>query len=148
MCRYNVIWPSQRIHMLIYAHQTILTWFWNIKLVRLVVCVCVLDLWMICLYVKRCFESLICWLDLCLSSLLVAFISMYFSLLWKTYFLQARQLFDKSSIDSISIEPFLFFSWQILIDPRSIEIFGFLLDRFSTASPIHRAIFLNLLSGR
>ena len=41
MCGYNVIWPSQGIHVLMYAHQTILTCFWNIKFVRLVMCVCV-----------------------------------------------------------------------------------------------------------
>ena len=44
------------------------------------VCVCVfLDLCMLCIYVERYFESLICCLEVCLSSLLVAFISMCFS---------------------------------------------------------------------
>ena len=101
MCRYNVIWPSQGIHVLMYTH---LTCFWSIKLIRLVVCVCVyvLDLWMLCIVLWRdVFESLTCWLDLCLSSLLVAFISMCFSTLWKTHLLQAWQLFDRL----LSIQP-------------------------------------------
>ena len=96
MCRYNVIWPSQGIHVLMYTH---LTCFWSIKLIRLVVCVCVyvLDLWMLCIVLWRdVFESLTCWLDLCLSSLLVAFISMCFSSLWKTPFFK---------LDSFSTDP-------------------------------------------
>ena len=40
---------------------------------------------MLCIYVKRCFKSLICWLDLCLSSLLVAFISLCFSSLKNSF---------------------------------------------------------------
>ena len=59
---------------------------------------CVLDLWMLCLYAEWCFESLICWLDLCLSSLLVTFISMCFSLLEKLFFFK---------LDSYSIDFFL-----------------------------------------
>ena len=98
MCRYNVIWPSQGIYVLMYTH---LTCFWSIKLIRLVMCVCVwvcvLDLWMLCIVLWRdVFESLTCWLDLCLSSLLVAFISMCFSSLWKTPFFK---------LDSFSTDP-------------------------------------------
>ena len=59
MGRYNVIWPLQGIHVSIYAHYTVLTCFWNIKLVRPVVCVCVcFGSWILCIYVKRCFEIL------------------------------------------------------------------------------------------
>ena len=36
MCRYNMIWSSQKIHVLIYACYTVLTCFWKIKLVKLV----------------------------------------------------------------------------------------------------------------
>ena len=50
---------------------------------------------MLCLYVERRFESLICDLDVCLSSLYVALISMYFSLLEKLSFFKL----DTSSID-------------------------------------------------
>ena len=82
------------------------------------VCVCVfLDLWMLCIYVERCFESLICCLDLWLSSLLVAFIFMCFSSLEKTFFFKlnsfstdSRQILDRF----LSIEPFFLFSRQIL----------------------------------
>ena len=58
------------------------------------VCLC-FGSWILCIYVERCFESLICQLDLCLSSLFVAFISLCFSSLWKTCFYQARQLLDR-----------------------------------------------------
>ena len=61
MCKYNVIWPSQGIHVLMYPHETILTCFWNIKLVRLVVCVCVYVLDYECFaffLVERCFWEL------------------------------------------------------------------------------------------
>ena len=71
---------------------------------------------MLCIFVERYFESLICWLDLCLSSLLVAFISICFSSLWKTSFLQARQLLDRSLTDSLLSSPSFSFSWRIL-DP-------------------------------
>ena len=99
------------------------------------------------------FESLICRLDVLLSSLLIAFISLFFSL-WKTPFLQAWRLLDKSSIDSLSIEPSFSFLDRsstvsqsieeffralclldsISIDSWSIEISRFLLDRILTAS--------------
>ena len=50
------------------------------------VCVCVcFGSWMLCIYVERYFESLICWLVLCLSSLLVAFISLCFSSLKNSF---------------------------------------------------------------
>ena len=105
------------------------------------VCVCVcwimnaffLLLWLL-LLLRDVFESLICWLDLCLSSLLIAFISMCFSSLWKTHFLQARQLLDKSSTDSYLSSPLDFLSRQKLVQFRSIELFGIHLDSFSTAS--------------
>ena len=76
---------------------------------------------MLCIYVERCFESLICCLDLCLSSLLVAFISTCFSLLWKTPFLQAQQLLDRSSIDSFLSSFLSSTSIETSIDLRSIE---------------------------
>ena len=102
------------------------------------VCVCVLDLWMLCIFLLRdVFESLKCWLDLWLSSLLVAFISMCFSSFWKTVFYQARQLLDRSSIASCLSSLLDFFSRQILSHIRSIELFGICLDSFS----IHRESF-------
>ena len=63
------------------------------------VCVCFLDLCMLCIFVERFFKSLSCWLDLCLSSLLVAFIIMCFPFL-KTSFLQAQQLLGRFTIVS------------------------------------------------
>ena len=102
------------------------------------VCVRVLDFWMLCVFLLRdVFESLTCWLDLCLSSLLVAFISKCFSSLWKTHFLQAWQLFDKSSIDSYLLSPLGFLSRQKLAHTRSIKLSGICLDSFS----IHRETF-------
>ena len=101
---------------------------------------------MLCIYVERCFESLICWLDLRLSSLLVAFISLCFSSL-KNSFFQARQLLDKSSTNSLLSSLSFFFSRQILTKFRSIEDSGFLLDRILIASSIHRENFLSSLSG-
>ena len=120
--------------------------------------VCVfLDLWMLCLYVEMRFESLICGLDVCLSSLFVAFISMFFSLLekpsffkldsfsthprqipfYRAFFFRSRQILNPSKfLGFISIE-----SWQLL---RSIELNFFtlyLLDRFSTNCLIHRGDF-------
>ena len=72
------------------------------------VCVCVLDLWMLCFYVERCFESLTCWVDLCLSSLFVAFIFMCFSSLEKLIFFKLygfstnpRQILFLSSLLSL-----------------------------------------------
>jgi len=102
---------------------------------------CVLDLWMLWIYVERCFKSYICWFDLCLSSLLVAFIFMSFFLLWKTHFLQARQLLDKSSTYSLLSSLSFSLSRKILTESRSIEISRFLLDKFSTTSSIHWATF-------
>ena len=53
-------------------------------------------------------------MDLCLSSLLVPFISLYFSLLWKTSFLQTRQLLDGSSTNSLlSTDSFC---WDLVLD--------------------------------
>ena len=75
-------------------------------LVCMCMCMCV-GSWMLfffffwLLLLRDVFESLTCWLDVCLNSLLVAFISMCFSTLWKTHFLQARQLLDRF----LSIEP-------------------------------------------
>ena len=112
---------------------------------------------MLCIYVERCFESLICWLDPCLSSLLVAFISLCFSLLWKTPFPQDRQLLDRFSF----IEPFfLIFSidlngilihrdfWvssqQILdsfFDPLSQNFWSFCLANRFLTDLIHRSVF-------
>ena len=113
MGRYNVIWPLQGIHVSIYAHYTVLTCFWNIKLVRPVVCVCVcvLDLEYFAYMLRDVLRYFICCLDLWLSSLLVAFISMCFFLLWKTPFLQARQLLDRSWTASLLSSPSFFFSW-------------------------------------
>ena len=105
--------------------------------------VCVfLVLWMLCFFLWRdVFESLICWLDPCLSSLLVAFISLCFSSLWKTHFLQARQLLDRSSTNSFLLSLFFFFSWQKLTHSWSIKLSRLCLDRCSTASLIYRATF-------
>ena len=91
---------------------------------------CILDLCMLCIYVERCFESLICCLYLCLSSLLVAFISTCFSLLWKTPFIQAQQLLDRSSIDPWSIEENF---WALCLADRS-SIDSFLSSFLSSAS--------------
>ena len=54
---------------------------------------------MLCIYVERYFESLICCLDVCLSSLLVAFISMCFSSknLISSSLATSRQIPDKFS---------------------------------------------------
>ena len=62
-------------------------------------CVC-FGSWMLCIFLLRdVFESLTCWLGLCLRvACLIALISMYFSSLWKTAFYQARQLLDRFSI--------------------------------------------------
>ena len=155
MCRYNVSWSSQVIHVLIYAHYIILTRYWNIKLVRLVLCMCV------------CFGSmdamLICWemfweinmLNGSLFEYLACCIHLYvFFLPWKTPFLQGRQLLEKYLDTSFSIEPLCFaldrfstsgqyielFFWPLFLlnrsstHSRSIEISRFLLDNTSTAS--------------
>ena len=94
-----------------------------------IVCVC-LDLWMRCLYVKRRFESLICDLDVCLSSLYVALISMCFSLLEKPSFFKL----DTSLIDSFLSSFSFSFLDSISIASQSIEISRFLLDKILTAS--------------
>ena len=92
---------------------------------------------MLCIYVERFFESLICCLDLWLSSLLVAFIFMCFSSLEKTFFFKldsfstdSRQILDRF----LSIEPFFLFLDRSLIDYWSIKISRFLLNRISIAS--------------
>ena len=46
--------------------------------------------------VERCFKSLICWLDLCLSSLLVAFISLCFSSLKNSFFIKLNSFSTNS----------------------------------------------------
>ena len=102
-------------------------------------CVCVLnhECFAFFLLLRDVFESLICWLDLCLSSLLVAFISMCFSSLWKTQFLQARQLLERSLIDLHLSSSSFFFSRQKLEQFQSIELSRICLDSFS----IHRETF-------
>ena len=72
---------------------------------------------MFCIYVERCFESLICWLDLWLSSHLVAFSSYVFFSLEKPLF---------CILNSFST------------DTSFIKISGFDLDNFSTNRPINR----------
>ena len=95
---------------------------------------------MLCIYLKRYFKSLICWLDLCLSSLLVAFISLCFSSLKNSFSsssIASEQILDRFS----SIEPFFLL---VSIDLIAISIhwgFGFLLDRCSTNSSIHQKNF-------
>ena len=96
-------------------------------------CVCFVS-WMLCIYVERCFESLVCGLVLFFCSLLVAFISLCFSSLWKTPFYQARQLLDRSSTDSYLSSPLDFFSRQILSHIRSIELSRLCLNSFSIDS--------------
>ena len=104
--------------------------------------VCVLDIWMLCFFLLRdVFESLKYWLDLWLSSLFVAFISICFSSLWKTAFYQARQLLDRSSTAFYLSSLLNFFYQQKITQIRSIEISGVLLNRISTASSIHRETF-------
>ena len=102
------------------------------------VCVCVfLDLWMLCIYVERCFESLICCLDLWLSSLLVPFIFMCFSSLEKTFFFKLDSFStdsDRSSTDSFLSSPSFSFLDRSSIDYWSIKISRFLLNRISIAS--------------
>ena len=112
---------------------------------------------MLWLYVEMRFESLICGLDVSLSSLFVAFISMCFSLLekpsffkldsflthpqqipfYQTFFFRFWQILNPSKfLGFISIE-----SWQLL---RSIQPNFFplcLLDRFLTDCSIHRGDF-------
>ena len=75
-----------------------------------------------------------------LSCLLVAFIFMCFSLFWKTFFLQARQLLDKSLIDSfLSSFSSSCLNWSYCnTDPLS---FLKILDKISIDTSIHRDTF-------
>ena len=50
------------------------------------VCVCVFWIYMLCILFEMSFESLICWFDVWVSSLIYAFISMCFPLLEKPLF--------------------------------------------------------------
>ena len=82
------------------------------------VCVCILDHECFAFFLLRdVFESLTCWLNLCLSSLLVAFISMCFSSLKKLFFIKL----DSFSTDVYPSRPLDFFSQQILSHLWSIE---------------------------
>ena len=89
-------------------------------------CVCFRS-WMFCIYVERCFESLICWLDLCLSSLLFAFISLCFFLFEKLIFfmlngfsIDPRQIpFYRAPLSS-----FLDRSYRILDPSRFLGFFS------------------------
>ena len=94
------------------------------------------------------FERLICWLDLCLNSLLVAFISMCFSTIWKTPFLQARHLLNRSSTDSYLSSPLDFLSRQKLVQFWSIELSGICLNSFSTASRSIEKLFVWLINSQ
>ena len=118
------------------------------------VCVCVLDIWMLCFYAERCFESLTCWVDFWLSCLLVAFISLFFFpveilIFFKLdIFLTDPQQFPflssflslasiETSTDLQSIKEFscaLYLLDRISTDLQSIDISGSLLDRSSTIS--------------
>ena len=86
--------------------------------------------WMLCIYVERCFEILICWLDLYLSTLLVAFISLCFSSLKNSFSSSStapRQIpFYRAFLSPFSIDP-----RQILDPSRQIFCALCLLDRFS-----------------
>ena len=103
-----------------------------------------------------------------LSCLLVAFIFICFSLLWKTFFLQARQLLDRSSTNSfLSSFSSSYLDWsyrntdpssflkillnKILIDTSIHRDTFCLADRFSTTSRsievfCHQQIFDNTLT--
>ena len=106
---------------------------------------------MLCIYVERCFESLICCLDLWLSSLLVAFIFMCFSSLEKTFFFKldsfstdSRQILDRF----LSIEPFFLFSRQILDRLLIHQDFQVSSQQNLDSFLIHRRKFLSSLSTR
>ena len=73
---------------------------------------CVLDVWMPCIYADRCFENLTCWLDLWLSCLLVAYISLCFCLLEKLLFFK---------LDSFSINPQKIPFYRACLSPFSID---------------------------
>ena len=105
------------------------------------VCVCVLDLCMLCIFlVESCFESLTSWLDLWLCCLLVHFIFMCISSLWKISFLQAWQLLDRSLTNSFLSSPSFFSSQQKLTQFWSIEIYR-VLNKSLTTSLIHQETF-------
>ena len=116
-------------------------------------CVCVLDIWMICFYAERCFESLTCWVYFWLSCLLVAFISVFFPLEILIFFkldifsIDPRQFpflssflslaLIETSTDLRSIKEFscaLCLLDRISTDLQSIDISGSLLNRSSTVS--------------
>ena len=85
---------------------------------------------MLCIFLERCFESLVCCLDLWLSSLLVAFIFMCFSPL--------RNFFSTSLIASRqNLDRYLFYR-DFWVD----------LDSFLTNRSIHRAKIYCSLSAR
>ena len=73
------------------------------------------------------FERLTCWLDLCLSSLLVCIhLFVFFLSLKKLFFIKL----DRFSTDSYLSSPLDFFSRQILLHFWSIKLSGLCLDRF------------------
>ena len=121
---------------------------------------CVLDLWMLCLYVERCFESLTCWVDLFFSSLLVAFIFMYFSSLEKLFFFKLDSFSTNTSTHPLlsSFFALLSIDFQKQADPSSFssDLFvsltnpWYILDpsRFLSFFSILRDDFLELLSPR
>ena len=86
------------------------------------------------------FVSLKCWLDLWLSNL-VDCIHIYVFLLFKKLFLSSSIALQQISTDNYLSSPLDFFSRQILMHLRSIEVSRFLLDRCSTASSIHQETF-------
>ena len=114
------------------------------------VCVCMFWIYMLCILFEMSFESLICWFDAWVSSLIYAFISMSFSLLEKPLFFKLdsssshpRQIsFLLSLLLVISTDPRSIEEnfWahclldRFLTDPRSIEIYGFSLNSSSTTS--------------
>ena len=114
------------------------------------VCVCVFWIYMLCILFEMSFESLICWFDAWVSSLIYAFISMSFSLLEKPLFFKLdsssshpRQISFLLSLllviltDPQSIEENFWAHYllnRFLTDPRSIEIYGFSLNSSSTTS--------------
>ena len=110
------------------------------------VCVCV------CFWIYECFaskvwgvlESLIWCLDVWLNSLIIAFISMCFSLLEKPHFFKL----DTSSTDIISIERSSYDLDRSSTVSISIEIFGFDLDSFLIDRSIRQAKILCSLSAR
>ena len=104
-------------------------------------CVCVCVFWIYEYFafflLRDVVENLKYWLDLWLSSLLIAFISLCFSSFWKTVFYKVRQLLDRSSTTFYLSSPLDFLSRQKLSHTLSIEVSGLCLDSFS----IHRETF-------